>query len=403
MKTVNIVTPHFTPEITAAAHRLDAFVRTLSAEYRVHVFTLTEIGVKAPQKTVYLSDQVTVHYLDLPKYDKGNFLIRGIMEWIWSVRLVKKASQSESDVTIVTAPYMFLIVTAVLFGRGTPLIADVRDLVWCYLPEKNIFQRRIKKIFTNTISRFLARYNHILVTNPSEEEWILENTRVKNADISIISNGISKEKFDLITSIKYFQPDEPVTITYIGNIGNGQDLGQIIEVVKEMPDVKLNMIGEGIELEKFRKHIRSLGLRNIRLYGKLRWKRLLPFYQTSTILFARLGENYRSAIPSKIYEYLSTGLPVIFHGSGAAADFIKQFENTFLLESESPQDLKQLIRYITTIPLSRSFENILRMEDRFIRENINMGLFPVLAKVLNGIPEEIPVTAVQEIRFSEAY
>lgn len=68
MKVINVITPHFPPEVTAASHRLEALVGTLSEEYKVNVFTLTEIGERAKEKEVQLNDHITVHYTNLPGY-----------------------------------------------------------------------------------------------------------------------------------------------------------------------------------------------------------------------------------------------------------------------------------------------------------------------------------------------
>ena len=75
----------------------------------------------------------------------------------------------------------------------------------------------------------------------------------------------------------------------------------MIDVVRHLPDVKLNLIGDGIELERYRKYIRQENIRNVQFFGKMKWNRLLPFHQTSSILLARLGKNYQSVLPSKLF------------------------------------------------------------------------------------------------------
>ena len=389
MKVINVITPHFPPEVTAASHRLEALVGTLSEEYKVNVFTLTEIGERAKEKEVQLNDHITVHYTNLPGYKKSWFFVRAIFECIYSFRIAFKAARKPCDLTFATTPYMFLIPAVILAGSRSRKIMDVRDLVWCYLPERNFIQRWIKSVFTRMVKYFLGKYDFITVTNTAEQDWIVKGTTVPESRIRIISNGISEDKFKRLSTIKYFQPENPFVITYIGNIGNGQDLSPILEAVKGVHDIKLNLIGDGIELEEFKRKVKTENLRNVRLHGKLKWSRLLPFYQTSTILFARLGKNYQSAIPSKLFEYLSTGLPIIFSGSGEAAKLLKQFENTFVLESEDPAALRQLILQIKSLPLTRSFENILKTEELFIRERINQNLLPVISSLLQT--ESIPV------------
>ncbi|HRH65403.1 MAG TPA: glycosyltransferase family 4 protein [Bacteroidia bacterium] len=396
MKVVNVITPHFPPEVTAAAHRLEALVGTLGTDYKVNVFTLTEIGENANTKEVQLNDNITIYYTNLPRYNKSLFFIRAIFECVYAFRIAFKAARKRADLTLATTPYMFLIPAVILAGSKSRKIMDVRDLVWCYLPEKNMVQRLVKAGFTRMVRYFLGKYDFITVTNSSEEQWVRREAVVPEHKVRIISNGISEDKFKRLSTIKYSQPENPFVITYIGNIGNGQDLNPILEAVKGISDIKLNLIGDGIELEDFKRKVKTENLRNVRLHGKLKWSRLLPFYQTSTILFARLGKNYQSAIPSKLFEYLSTGLPVIFSGSGEAAKLLRQFENTFVLESEDPAALRQLILQIKTLPLTRSFENILKIEDLFIRERINQNLLPVIASLIHSGQTVETVQAVEE-------
>lgn len=384
MKVVNVITPHFPPEITAAAYRLDALVGTMSSEYKVNVFTLTEIGQKAQRSEVQLSDNITVYYTNLPRYSKSLFVIRALFECWYACRLAWKASRFPCDLSFATSPYMFLIPAVILFGGRSPKMMDVRDLVWCYLPERNLLQRKVKAAFTAMVKYFLKKYDSITVTNPSEEKWIRDEAGYPVDRIRIIRNGISEEKFKRLSSIKYFQPTNPFVITYIGNIGNGQDLKPLMDAVKNLPDVKLNLIGDGIEMADFRKKIRKEKLRNVQLHGKLKWSRVLPFYQTSTVLFARLGKNYSSAIPSKLFEYLSTGLPVIFHGNGEAARLLKGFQNTFILESDDPEALGQLLQKLQLLELTRSFDNILRVEALFLRERINEEILPLMASLIGN-------------------
>ncbi|MBP6334780.1 MAG: glycosyltransferase [Bacteroidia bacterium] len=378
MKVINVITPHFTPEITAAAHRLDAVVSSLSTEYKVNVFTLTERGRKAKSSEAQVSDNVTVYSVNLPRYTKSLFFIRALFEFYYSVKLSRKASRTPADLTFVTTPYMFLLPAAIIFGGKGKKIADVRDLVWCYLPQKNAFQSWIRRSFESLVCKYIRKYDHITVTNDAERNWLLKNAAIDESKITILSNGISSGRFERLNSLKYHCKTSPFVITYVGNIGNGQDLQPLIDAVKPMKDVILNIIGDGIELKKFVNLVRAENLTHIHLHGKLKWSRVLPFYQSSSILFARLGENYQSAIPSKLFEYLSTGLPLVFHGKGTAKNLLDKFENTFILENEKSENLRDVLEYLRNSPLSLSESNRFQIESNYLRENINNGLFPIL-------------------------
>lgn len=263
------------------------------------------------------------------------------------------------------------------------MIADVRDLVWCYLPQNNWLQKIIRENFEKIVCRSLSLYDHVTVTNKVEKDWLLEHAQLDKSKLSILSNGISSEKFDRLTSLKYHRRNSPFVITYVGNIGNGQDLQPLIDTVKGMKDVMLNVIGDGIEYKKFSNLVRNENIGNIHLHGKLKWSRVLPFYQSSSLLYARLGENYDSAIPSKLYEYLSTGLPVVFHGSGFAKEFLMQFENTFFVKNDDPESLKNILAQLGKSMPEQSMYNRDKIEKLYLRENINENLTPIINKLFS--------------------
>jgi len=395
MATINIVTSHYTPEITAAAHRMDAFVDALAANHTVNVFTLTEIGKPAPEKVIRESERVTIHYIDLPKYKKSSLFFRTFYEIWYSRKLARLASKTECDVTLVTSPFMFLIPFVMLAGGSSLKVADVRDLTWRYVPDKFIVHRLFRYLFTRMIEYFLPKYDHITVTNASEKKWISENAHVPADLITILSNGISKEKFDTLVNIEYNPEVTPFTITYVGNIGNGQNLWSLIRVVENLKEVKLVLIGNGNDYETFKKQVRKKRISNIHFTGKLSWEKVLPYYQQSSVLFARLDDNYRSAIPSKLFEYLSTGLPVIYCGEGEASNLLKQFNQTIVLRSNDDAGLKRAIRKLKSMGSELDFENREHIQRKYIREMINLKIDDVIAGVMGiEIPERtlVPVS-----------
>ncbi len=399
MATINVVTSHFTPEITAASHRMDALVDALALNNKVNVFALTEIGKPATEKIIRESDRVTIHYVNLPKYKKSSLFFRTFYEIWYSIKIAKLASTKECDVTYVTSPFMFLIPAIILFGGVSYKICDVRDLTWRYIPANFIIHRGFRYIFTRMIERFLPKYDWITVTNPSEKRWISENANVPAEKITILSNGISAVKFDTLINLEYKPDVTPFTITYVGNIGNGQNLQSLLRIVEKMDDVRLVLIGNGNDYELFKKQVKKKRISNIYFTGKLNWEKVLPYYQHTSVLFARLDENYRSAIPSKLFEYLSTGLPIIYCGEGEAATLLKQFNQTTVLGSNDEEGLKNAIMKLKTAGAELAIENRDRIQRKYIRELINMKIDQVIAEVTGvEIPEKTLVPIMQEER-----
>lgn len=64
----------------------------------------------------------------------------------------------------------------------------------------------------------------------------------------------------------------------------------------------------------------------------------------SSVLYAQLNENCTTALPSKLYEYSSIGLPIIYCGpNGPEKSFVENLENAI---SIPPNDVKALVQAI---------------------------------------------------------
>lgn len=381
-KVISLITPHYSPEITAAAHRMEVAAKTLSTSYKVHVFTLTERGRRTASYDLKYDANLTIHYISQINYNKSVFFIRAIFEIWYSLRLILKANSVKADLAIITIPYIFLLPFATWFCNAGKKAADVRDLVWHYLSAKSFLKRKVRKFLTRLMHKSLKKFDAITLTNESEKRWLIRNGFAEQS-LTVIPNGLSLEKFKQLTSVKYSPHPQKLTITYIGNIGSSQHFYSLLKAVKEMKDVKLNIVGDGNDYKSLRNYISSNKISNVTLIGKLRWRRILPYYQTSNILFASLKDNFDTAIPSKLYEYLATGLPIIYQGEGAGADFLRNYENTFIVKSSDATAIENLIWNIKDLKPEKSHKNIREIGRMFIREKLSTRFVELSARLLN--------------------
>ena len=363
-KRINIITPHFTPENTAASHRMESAARVLSASFDVNVFTLTERGKKARATTEMWNDNLHVHYLYMPDYPKGLYIIRALMEWVYARKLVRFSNTVECDLVLFTSPFMFLLNAVAKLCKCRMIVADIRDIVWHYLPEKNILNKKIKQVVTKSVHASFEKFSAMTVTNQSEKEWLLSNANVRKEKIRVIPNGLSEDKFRFLQTVRYSKPKKDFIISYIGNI-------------------KLNLIGDGNARECIQKYLLEEDVRNVFIPGKLRWARIIPYYQSSSILYSGLKPEFDTAIPSKIYEYLSTGLPILFLGKGATVSLLENFDNIYSLDEYTEEGLKKAIAKIRYDKPANSLPNTLAIGENFIREKISQNFVELAAGILN--------------------
>ena len=296
--------------------------------------------------------------LELDNAQTDNFMLRAFLEIKNSMKLVKAAQKLNADLYIFTIPSMFLLPFSLLIKNKS--IVDVRDLTWEYLPKKKIYTKVLK--FLMDLS--LKQSKKILVSNQAEFEYINN----LNSNVISMSNGISSYKFKELSIIpKYNQ--EPIQVTYIGNIGLAQNLKVLLKVAKERPKVIFNIVGNGTQYKKLQRYANKLQLENVKFYGQLPWTEVIKIYRKSSVLYAQLSDDYATAFPSKLYEYLSTGLPIIYGGKGYAIDMLKKFENVITIKPDSEAEIIESIDNLK-VDTKKSKNNFDLLKRQFLRENI---------------------------------
>ena len=153
--------------------------------------------------------------------------------------------------------------------------------------------------------------------------------------------------------------------------------------IRNKEGVKLNLIGDGNARECIQKYLLEEDVRNVFIPGKLRWARIIPYYQSSSILYSGLKPEFDTAIPSKIYEYLSTGLPILFLGKGATVSLLENFDNIYSLDDYTEEGLKKAIAKIRYDKPANSLPNTLAIGENFIREKISQNFVELAAGILN--------------------
>lgn len=308
--------------------------------------------------------------LNIPQANRGNFFVRTLRE-ISLARKILKSAPDDVDVTFVTIPSMFLLF---LFGRGRfkYSVLDVRDLTWEYLSEGSAVMRSAKRVFRLCAGLKVPKFNLYTVTNKAEEKYLLDRFGVSPERIILCPNGISRRQYEQVLAmpepVKVAKNESP-TMVYVGNVGLAQNLVTLVETAKMLPNFNFVIVGGGSDFERIQKSAK--GVPNIDLKGRIDWNEVPSVYQQADILWAQLTPEFSGAVPSKLYEYLATGKPVIYGGMGEAVSVVSDFERVCLVAPEDSNELVAAIEsFVSDNNVSRlSRNNQRKIADSFIREN----------------------------------
>lgn len=298
-----------------------------------------------------------------------SFIRRAIKEGRDVVALLKAAKKQQVDAYLPSMPSMFLVFLSPLYLPKKCSFIDVRDLTWEYLSEESFLQQLSKRVFRFLFKVSINYYQLVAVTNTAELSYVNKVWKGRKAPL-LVSNGITQEQFDKLQST---QPanNEKLTVTYIGNIGIAQDLETLVEAAKQLPNVLFKIVGAGIEYEKIQNLVSVERISNVEFTGRIPWDNVKDYYDNTNILYAQLTPDFAGAMPSKLYEYLSTGKYIIYGGQGQAVDKLSEFNNNQVIP---PSDSKALVDAIRKAEkrtdLSQlSQENRQQIQEHYIREN----------------------------------
>ncbi len=383
MQVVNFLTSHFLPENTAGTNRVLSYVKELEKNYKVNVITLTERGKPQDRDMVKFSNNTNVYYVNQKEYNTEKFFSRALWEILFINKLVKRANDIPSDITMATSPFMFIIPVLSLVGKGAKII-DIRDITWEYIEANSKFKKIIKSSISKLMARSINGYDMVCVTNDFEENWVLDHTQ--NRDIIKIANGIEENKFDELSKVEVNR-DIPFTITYIGNIAVGQNVQILVDGAKDLDDVQVNIVGEGTKYKSLKEYVKKNRIKNVKFFGKVDRKEIIKFYQNTTILYAQLDEHFKTAMPSKLYEYASTGLPIIYGGVGEAVKFVDKLENSVSILPNRPELVREAILKLKEREFEISTKNREIVKENYIRESQSSKIIEVIENLLSRSSE----------------
>ena len=379
VKHVAIVTSYPIPAEAVVYNRLSAFVRVLSQHGWI-VTVLSAVPENEHTKFQGKAPDWNLVYVPVGDYDRRNFLVRGINELKLSRRLLRRAAELQPDVLVITIPSIFLLQFAV--QRFTfPVVIDIRDLVWDYLPYSPWWKGMVRRLLRAGAIWALSRSDVISFANPHQLDHI--KTVLPSMELLLVSNGIGREQFGYIRNLAP-EPsqDKVLRITYLGNVGLAQNLVTLIEAVAGIDSLQVNVVGAGTDLPRIREAVEHFGATNVRLHGSMPWEDAVRWYARTDVAYAQLASNFASAIPSKLYEYLAAGLPVIYGGTGAAVAALSAFKGVTVVPPDSPQELRQaLLDMLAAGNRDRQDANIELIARNYIREDQVDSIERVLSRL----------------------
>lgn len=329
---VLIHTEEYLPTALACAIRMDVFasqLRELGHDVTV-IAGSNHLGGAAKER------REGVIYAPTLKMRKKTTVMRLLSNLSYAVSSVFCAlGAGRFDVVITTSPPPLISISGWLIARlkRAKLVYDVRDIWPDVALEMGSFSE--DSIFCRVfrwIAEFMYRKADLITTvSPGKVRKICgklgENAKQK---VRLISNGYDlrndQEARNEDAVVRYGLKDR-FTCVYIGNVGLAQGLESLLDIAANTKHkaVQFLIFGNGAEKEMLENRAKDLGLDQVRFCGNLPHEQVAPVLGAAKISYIPLkNSNMRDSVPTKLYESLATGCPVLLAAVGDSADILAE-------------------------------------------------------------------------------
>ena len=141
--------------------------------------------------------------------------------------------------------------------------------------------------------------------------------------------------------------DREFVATYAGNMGVESGLDLVLDAARELrdqPQVRFVLIGDGSEAARLRDRIRTERIDNVSFLGVLEQAASLAALEESDLAVVILRKDAVNCVPSKMFDALSVGCPLLLSGRGEAELFVEAAGAGWCVPPEDAAALAAAIR-----------------------------------------------------------
>lgn len=376
---VLVVSQFFAPEMGAPAARFHDFGKLLiDRGHRVTVLTGFPNSPSGVVPAAYRGRLAMTETIDgitvlrgwlfaSPKLSKAT-KAAGFASFAASASLQAVLRRVRPDVVVATSPPPTVGVPGIVLSRrlGVPLVFDVRD-IW---PEAIAASGRLQ---SGSLIRVLERLERAIYAASSAVTVVTEGKRDR-----LIEKGVAAEKVHVIPNgvdLRRFEDEAPMadaawralgldatrfTLLYAGIMNPPQGLDVLLDATAELrsaaPDLasrfQLALVGAGSERARLAERVAREGLGDaVRFVAEQPRDAIPPLLRRADAIAVTLRPRKDAhTVPSKLYEAMASGRPVLVSADGAPAEILREAKAGLATPASDARALAGSIRVLLEDP-----------------------------------------------------
>lgn len=353
MEDILIISNYYPPEKGAAANRIEQLALKLHKNnYRVSV--ICPLGnypkgelfpeYKGKFSVTENRENITVKRLWIYPSVSKNLIVRIISVLSFSLNLFFYLlfKKTPKKVVVQSPPLLLSFISVfVLSLKGKKIILNISDL-W---PLAAIELKALKaNSFSHKFSLVLERYIYkkaTLVLGQSNEIIAHVQSLFPNKKCFLYRNFPDHNIAEMELKT---ESNKPVKVFYAGLLGIAQGVLELCQKIDlKGLNIELHLFGDGAEKTQIEALISAETSSQIFFHGMLERKELHEKLKTFDIAIVPLKTRIFGSVPSKIFEYGSLGLPILYFGGGEGETIVNEDNLGWVASVENYKDLNQIL------------------------------------------------------------
>lgn len=360
---IALLTQYYKPEMGAPQNRLYEMVTGLAengCDLRVvtampnyptgkifepyrHRFSITEKldGIEVRRYWLYPSNSKHA----LPRiFSMLSFAFSSLFAW-------RSLRGQKIDFLIVESPPLLVALSGYILAKlsGARLISNISDVWPLSAKEMGAISDGLLYRFLERIERFVYKKSLFCMGQSSE---IVEHLKKSGCrETYLFRNGVNPARFAENNSPKPLPHDQPLTIVYAGLLGFAQGIYDLCKAIDfNQLGVEFHIYGAGGEQEALSGFVEEHPHRGIFFHGAVSADEIPAVLSRAHVTLIPLALNIFGAVPSKIYESMAAGVPILFSGDGEGGRIVNHEKVGWVSPPADYEALKRNIAYIRENP-----------------------------------------------------
>ncbi|MCK9482167.1 MAG: glycosyltransferase family 4 protein [Bacteroidia bacterium] len=316
---------------------------------------LVELGNNVIVYSTYFGKDLEIHSINNIKYRalrrKTNSYIRNklsLFESLFRIIALLLSSNNKTQVIILVSNSLLLIYPLYFICRIQKIIFIQEKSEFPFvLYKKSNLGKLYSSFYVNTTYKL---FDGLIIMTYKLEEYF-KNKIKENSKTIVIPMTVEPNRFNIESKNNLGE-----YIAYCGDIGGNKDgvqnlITSFSYLADDFPTLRLLLIGDSKnpnELVNLKIHVQKIKCKNVIFYGMVPRDEIPPLLCNAKVLALARPSSLQSTggFPTKLGEYLSTGIPTIVTKVGDIPLYLKDNENAFLVNPDDNKAFAAKIRFV---------------------------------------------------------